>query len=219
MTNSNYISVNNNQAVSFKEIPVCSYELFMEINLNLLKNNPARHCVAYFGFPVQEKIRLLSCIADDENHLIYILSSESESRSELASLTAENHNFEKFEREIHENFGIGFKGHPWLKPVRYSQDRFDKSKKIENYPFYKVDSEELHEVGVGPIHAGIIEPGHFRFICNGEQIMHLEIQLGYQHRGIEKLFLKISVHTCRVGSVFLCAYNGEYHINGIKLIS
>ena len=48
----------------------------------------------------------------------------------------------------------------------------------------------MHEVGVGPIHAGIIEPGHFRFICNGEQILHLEIQLGYQHRGIEQLFLE-----------------------------
>ena len=43
---------------------------------------------------------------------------------------------------------------------------------------------------MGPIHAGIIEPGHFRFICNGEQILHLEIQLGYQHRGIEKLFIE-----------------------------
>ena len=48
----------------------------------------------------------------------------------------------------------------------------------------------MHEVGVGPIHAGIIEPCHFRFICNGEQILHLEIQLGYQHRGLEQLFLE-----------------------------
>ena len=61
---------------------------------------------------------------------------------------------------------------------------------VADYPFFKIDSEELHEVGVGPIHAGIIEPGHFRFICNGEQILHLEIQLGYQHRGIEHLFLE-----------------------------
>ena len=44
-------------------------------------------------------------------------------------------------------------------------------------------------MGVGPVHAGIIEPGHFRFVCNGEQILHLEIQLGYQHRGVEQLFL------------------------------
>ena len=61
---------------------------------------------------------------------------------------------------------------------------------MDNYPFYNIDSEELHEVGVGPVHAGVIEPGHFRFICNGEKVLHLEIQLGYQHRGIEKLFIE-----------------------------
>ena len=53
-----------------------------------------------------------------------------------------------------------------------------------------MNSEETHEVGVGPIHAGVIETGHFRFLCNGEQILHLEIQLGFQHRGIENLFLE-----------------------------
>ena len=65
-----------------------------------------------------------------------------------------------------------------------------KNSRLPIIPFFKIESEELHEVGVGPIHAGIIEPGHFRFICNGEQILHLEIQLGYQHRGIEQLFLE-----------------------------
>jgi Ni,Fe-hydrogenase III large subunit len=49
----------------------------------------------------------------------------------------------------------------------------------------------LHEVGVGPIHAGVIEPGHFRFLCNGETVLHLEIQLGWQHRGVESLFLSL----------------------------
>src|SRR6185436_19386621 len=60
---------------------------------------------------------------------------------------------------------------------------------INNYPFYRIDGNELHEVGVGPIHAGVIEPGHFRFLCNGETVLHLEIQLGWQHRGVEALFL------------------------------
>jgi Ni,Fe-hydrogenase III large subunit len=46
--------------------------------------------------------------------------------------------------------------------------------------------EEVHEVAVGPVHAGIIEPGHFRFQCHGEQVFHLEISLGYQHRGVER---------------------------------
>jgi Ni,Fe-hydrogenase III large subunit len=52
--------------------------------------------------------------------------------------------------------------------------------------FYQISGGQVHEVGVGPIHAGIIEPGHFRFQCDGETILHLEISLGYQHRGVEK---------------------------------
>ena len=51
-------------------------------------------------------------------------------------------------------------------------------------------AQEVHEVGVGPIHASVIEPGHFRFMCHGEQVHHLEIQLGYQHRGVEALLLQ-----------------------------
>jgi Ni,Fe-hydrogenase III large subunit len=190
MTTMKYISVLNNQAIALKDIPLHDYRLFAEINLDLMRANPVRHCVNYFGYPSGDKIKLICCIADDELHQIFISSSLVDSNMKLNSLTAENHNFEKFEREIHENFGIGYIDHPWLKPVRYSVNRFDKENRIENYPFYSVESQELHEVGVGPIHAGIIEPGHFRFICNGEQIMHLEIQLGYQHRGVEQLFLQ-----------------------------
>jgi Ni,Fe-hydrogenase III large subunit len=71
--------------------------------------------------------------------------------------------------------------------VRYSFDRHDRNRTPDNYPFFAIESEELHEVGVGPIHAGIIEPGHFRFICEGEKVLHLEIALGYQHRGVESM--------------------------------
>ena len=53
--------------------------------------------------------------------------------------------------------------------------------------FFQVEGDEIHEVAVGPVHAGIIEPGHFRFQCQGERVLHLEISLGYQHRGIEKV--------------------------------
>ncbi len=55
--------------------------------------------------------------------------------------------------------------------------------------FYRVEGEEVHEVAVGPVHAGVIEPGHFRFQCHGEKVMHLEISLGYQHRGLERMLL------------------------------
>lgn len=190
MTTIKYINLSNNQAIALAEIPVHRYELFAAVNLDLMSGNPARHCVNYFGYPTADKIKLICCIADDDLHQIFVSSSLVDKGIELASFTATNHNFEKFEREIHENFEIEFNDHPWLKPMRYAYNRPDKNNRIENYPFYQVDSEELHEVGVGPIHAGIIEPGHFRFTCNGEQIMHLEIQLGYQHRGIEQLFLQ-----------------------------
>ena len=75
---------------------------------------------------------------------------------------------------------------PWNKPLRFPFDRYNRSSSIDNYPFYTIEGASLHEVNVGPIHAGIIEPGAFRFICNGEQVLHLEIALGYQHRGVER---------------------------------
>ncbi|HEX2921197.1 MAG TPA: NADH dehydrogenase subunit [Bacteroidales bacterium] len=184
------LKIHNNQVVDEKSIPELPYDLFREINISMMDNHPERHCVMYFGYPDNGMIRLICCIADDTEHNISISSARIKAGSSLNSFTAGNLNFEKFEREISENHGISYVDHPWLKPVRYSENRFDRNNKIENYPFFNIESDELHEVGVGPVHAGIIEPGHFRFICNGEQILHLEIQLGYQHRGVEYLFLK-----------------------------
>ncbi len=186
----NYITINNHQAIPAKSIPVSKYQSFYELNTSMMEGHPERHCVIYFGYREKEDIRLICGIADDLNHNIMVSSSLVAPDSVLDSFTAKHLSFERFEREISENFGVGYKDHPWLKPVRFSENRADKSKTIQNYPFFNIDSEELHEVGVGPVHAGIIEPGHFRFVCNGEQILHLEIQLGYQHRGIEQLFLK-----------------------------
>lgn len=185
-----YFTIYNNQTVNEKDIPVLKYQEFLEDNVSLLHEHPERHCVNYFGVWETNMVKLYCCIADDATHEIYVNSSVINTNDKLPSLTSHNHNFEKFEREIAENFGIEYTDHPWLKLVRYAQNRTNKAQTIANYPFYQAESEELHEVGVGPIHAGIIEPGHFRFICNGEQILHLEIQLGYQHRGIEQLFIQ-----------------------------
>lgn len=186
----NYIKIKNNQTILLSDIPESNYEAFFDINSSLVKGHSERHCVNYFGYPFGRNVKLICCIADDSTHEIYISTCLVSRANRLESFTLELLCFEKFEREIHENFGINFAGHPWMKPVRYAFNRNDVSQTIANYPFYSIESEELHEVGVGPIHAGIIEPGHFRFICNGEQILHLEIQLGYQHRGIEQLFIE-----------------------------
>src|SRR5262249_55217690 len=55
--------------------------------------------------------------------------------------------------------------------------------------FYRVEGEEVHEVAVGPVPAGVIEPGHFRFQCPGEHVFHLDIALGYRHLGAEEALI------------------------------
>lgn len=96
------------------------------------------------------------------------------------SLTLEHPQAHGFEREFFEEWKVRPEGHPWLKPVRFPQGQPGLT------DFFEVSGEEIHEVAVGPVHAGVIEPGHFRFQCRGEEVLHLEISLGYQHRGVEK---------------------------------
>ncbi len=64
---------------------------------------------------------------------------------------------------------------------------------VDVYPFVRVDGEGVHEIPVGPVHAGIIEPGHFRFSVVGEKVLRLEERLGYVHKGIERRFTELNV--------------------------
>jgi len=108
----------------------------------------------------------------------------------------------RFEREIHDLFGLVPTGHPdlrrlplhqfWppdyhplLKDAMVRQDFYDDG---EPYPFRRVEGEGVYEITVGPVHAGIIEPGHFRFSVEGETIINLESRMYFVHKGIEKLF-------------------------------
>ena len=75
-------------------------------------------------------------------------------------------------------------------PVHHPLGRIDQAspqRKPQPYPFLPAEGESLHEIPVGPVHAGIIEPGHFRFTASGETIVRLEERLGYVHKGIESL--------------------------------
>lgn len=103
------------------------------------------------------------------------------------ALTPEHPAMHCFERELHEQHGVRIAGHPWLKPVRFERTG---PRGRDAYPFYAITGKEVHEVAVGPVHAGVIEPGSFRFMCHGEQVHHLEIHHGYQHRGVERLLLE-----------------------------
>jgi Ni,Fe-hydrogenase III large subunit/Ni,Fe-hydrogenase III component G len=75
--------------------------------------------------------------------------------------------------------------HP-LQKLSSGAERFESQE--ADYPFVPVAGDGVHEIAVGPIHAGVIEPGHFRFSVVGEKVLRLEERLGYAHRGIERLF-------------------------------
>lgn len=185
-----YITNNRAASVLLKEIPEAGYaEFFADVDEKLRDEH--FHLGHYFALPEdEERLRFYCLLLDDRTGEVLIASHAMEyyDESELPSLTARHAEVHPFEREISERYGIRFSEMPWAKPLRFPFDRFDKRSSMDNYPFYTMEGASLHEVNVGPIHAGIIEPGAFRFICNGERVLHLEIALGYQHRGVEHAF-------------------------------
>jgi Ni,Fe-hydrogenase III large subunit len=108
------------------------------------------------------------------------------------------------ERHMRDLFGIRFAGHPdgrrWTRHQAWDEGSFPLRKSYAaagtppqqtppdvDYPFLKARGHGVYEIPVGPVHAGIIEPGHFRFQAVGETVLHLEERLGYVHKGIEKI--------------------------------
>jgi Ni,Fe-hydrogenase III large subunit len=83
---------------------------------------------------------------------------------------------------------------PDFRPLRDSGQRLtDHEGGVDAYPFVHVDGDGVHEIPVGPVHAGIIEPGHFRFSVVGEKVLRLEERLGYVHKGIERRFTELDI--------------------------
>jgi len=147
--------------------------------------------ISFFGRnqSIPDGVEIIAVLADDlKNQLFVARAILSE---DYSSITPECPQAHLFEREIYEQFGFEPLGHPWLKPLRFSKpmkgDR--KAPTIGEVDFYKVIGDQVHEVAVGPVHAGVIEPGHFRFQCHGEEVFHLEISLGYQYRGVEEALI------------------------------
>jgi Ni,Fe-hydrogenase III large subunit len=135
-----------------------------------------KRIVALFGREVDAAVRLYAMLGDDAAGTLSVMATDVVER--FPSLTPDCPQAHYFEREVHEQHGLRPDGHPWLKPLRAGHDGL--------YPFFRVEGDEVHEVAVGPVHAGLIDPGHFRLQCHGERVLSLEIHLGYQHRGIEQ---------------------------------
>ena len=183
------ITDNTAPAAALGKIPEVSYADFYN-DLAAKLADVRYHVAHYFALPSGDRLRFFCLLLDDNTGQVLLASHAMGYHDETAlpSLTALHPALHPFERDIAERYGVRFDSMPWPKPLRFPFDRFDRSSSMDNYPFYTMKGGSLHEVNVGPIHAGIIEPGAFRFICNGEQVLHLEIALGYQHRGVEHLF-------------------------------
>ncbi len=118
----------------------------------------------------------------------------------IPSLAALSFPASRFEREIHDMYGVALDNHPMPRPLvhhpRWPSDwhpmRHDALPRpplaqAQPFPFVTVDGDGVYEIPVGPVHAGLIEPGHFRFSVVGETILKLKARLWYVHKGIEKL--------------------------------
>jgi Ni,Fe-hydrogenase III large subunit len=159
----------------------------------------AQRIASYFALDAPDNGRdgtqLFAALAEDETGRLRLARTliRADSFESVVPVVPQAH---LFEREIAEQFGLRPEGHPWLKPVRFHHSyrtgrdvwgrRADEPISPGVMDFFTVSGGEIHEVAVGPVHAGVIEPGHFRFQCHGEHVFHLEIALGYQHRGIER---------------------------------
>lgn len=176
------------QPVNIESIPDLSFPDFRRIVLS--ESEQGGRIAAFWGNPQGRTVRLFLILAYDGEGRLELFSTAV--KDAFRSLTPQLPQAHWFEREIAEQWGVRPEGHPWLKPIRFhssyrTESQLSSQKILPSVTdFFKVSGEEVHEVAVGPVHAGIIEPGHFRFQCHGEHVFHLEISLGYQHRGIER---------------------------------
>ncbi|MBU0675620.1 MAG: NADH-quinone oxidoreductase subunit C [Proteobacteria bacterium] len=197
MTESVYLK--NGGMTPVAAIPRLEYGDFGQAIVTQVQKGQAR-VAAYFAVLSDEPgavLEIFAILARERHGDLAVFRTLVGERFE--SLTPNCSQVHLFEREIAEQFGVIPEGHPWLKPVRFHRswrpdhDAWGRDPAahplVGDLDFYRIDGDGVHEVAVGPVHAGVIEPGHFRFQCYGETVMHLEISLGYQHRDLERMLL------------------------------
>lgn len=209
MNRENFIKKYIHRGVDYKrEGNVFSYSVALEYIAELCEE-------LYFTHNLQ--LQTITAV-DDRNHgggfrILYVFGIPGENiflipfitlekTEEFPSITKYIHEASGYERKIKSFFGLNPTGHPLPRPMilheNWPGDVFPLRKNFDwrerpseaqgEYQFRKIEGEGIYEIPVGPVHAGIIEPGHFRFSVAGEEVIQLEPKLGYKHKGIEKLF-------------------------------
>ena len=186
----------NGQTIALADVPCLSLPKFQAAIKRRIE--AGGQLSALFGVPEEnDRLRLYVAMGDSSTATLSLATTKVEEN--YPALTPEIPQAHWFERELAEQWGVVPEGHPWLKPIRfhrsYSEGRDAWGRAVSDAilpcvtDYFRVEGQEVHEVAVGPVHAGVIEPGHFRFQCHGETVFTLEIELGYQHRGIERQLL------------------------------
>jgi Ni,Fe-hydrogenase III large subunit/Ni,Fe-hydrogenase III component G len=153
--------------------------------------------------PMKQSYRIYALFSLMKRGSWVILTLDLDGEDRLyPSITPRVHAAKWYEREIRDMYGLIAEGHPdlrrlirhehWPKGTHPLRKNFAWNSILGHeegsYAYRKIEGEGVFEIPVGPIHAGIIEPGHFRFSVAGEPIMQMEIRLFWKHRGVEKLF-------------------------------
>ena len=153
--------------------------------------------------PIADAFVVHACFARDGDYLVCVTRLPAE-RPAFASHTRAFPGVSRMERRMQDLFGIRVLDHPdprrWIRhrawtdrdhPLRADFPRQGRppihTPADDDYPFLPVLGSGVYQIPVGPVHAGIIEPGHFRFHAVGEDVLQLEERLGYVHKGIEKI--------------------------------
>ncbi len=187
---SGVLRVRNRRSVRLDDVPVLPVAETAAVLASAV--DAGWRIISLFGVPEgADELRLIAVLGDDTAGHLAVLSTLVGER--YPALTLRCGQAARFESEIAEQCRVTPEGHARLQPLRrHLPDHApsgwnDERCETPPYRFTRITGGEVHEVGVGPVHAGIIEPGHFRFQAYGEEILALDIMLGYQHRGVERL--------------------------------
>lgn len=185
--------------VKKQQLPTVAH--FLHTNPSLRGSLSLLWAVDHRPREVRFELCYLFTLAERKDWLLLAVDLQGDER-EFSSITPHLHAAQWYEREIRDLFGLIPVGHPdlrrlvrhehWPKGAHPLKKDFPWNRVLGRvqgeYAFRKIHGEGVFEVPVGPIHAGIIEPGHFRFSVAGEPIMQLEVRHFWKHRGVEKMF-------------------------------